>query len=106
MGAAAWALRTAHTHGTAAQLAAHSRTARTHTDCTHTRCKHTHTLHTHAAHTRAAHTRCPHTLQAAAFATYDLVMLDEAHDCTACQVGQSQSDSDSYSDSYSDSVSG
>ena len=31
--------------------------------------------------------QCTHPeLQAAAFAGFDLVMLDEAHDCTACQV--------------------
>jgi hypothetical protein len=29
-------------------------------------------------------------VQAEAFAGFDLVMLDEAHDCTACQVQSSQ----------------
>ena len=41
-----------------------------------------------------AHRTCtPHVhtaVQAEAFAGFDLVMLDEAHDCTACQVQSSQ----------------
>lgn len=82
-GTHAWHTRTAHTHGTAAQLAAHTRTARIHAANTHTRCP----------HTLQAPLYLP-LLQAAAFASYDLVMLDEAHDCTACQVGQIPSDLD------------